>query len=214
MNVKNILKLSVVKEFIKRFILINLIAITLAFSWIGIVKHRFRTDYENDLVKETAKFVYSDIVCFTPYFKNSSLSYLIQLDNATNVYIPLSYTDSLLDIEKFEKEQINQLITIEYNPEISYSYDLDSGKTISVSMLVSVRGANQNYFNKFDYMSLSESIEKEHYVGFFLLLGALYILFIILCAIVPFTDVKRMIIQNKKKRLKRAKREAKKQTNY
>ena len=47
-----IFKLNDFKEFVKRFIIINLVAIALALFWIGIVEYKFNIDYENDVVSD------------------------------------------------------------------------------------------------------------------------------------------------------------------
>lgn len=111
---KKISSLSSVKEFVKRFIIINLCAVLIYLLLAWIVRYKFRTNYDNDFITETAKLIYIDTVCFTPYLKNPSLSYLIKLSNGTYVYIPNSYADKLIDIEEFEKEEMNRAITVEF----------------------------------------------------------------------------------------------------
>jgi len=203
-----IFKLNDFKEFVKRFIIINLVAIALALFWIGIVEYKFNIDYENDVVTETGKYVYSDIVFFTPYLKNSSMSYLIKLDNGTYVYIPYEFVDELFSFDEFDTEEKHQHITVEYDPKRGYSYELKDGTTIETSMLVSLQGNKKVYFDKSDYIELCDSLKAEYYIGFFLIIGVGYLFFIILCASVPFFSVRRIIIQNKKRKIKRAKREA------
>ena len=77
-----------------------------------------------------------------------------------------------------------------------------------LTMLVSLQGNKKVYFDKSDYIELCDSLKAEYYIGFFLIIGVGYLFFIILCASVPFFSVRRIIIQNKKRKIKRAKREA------
>ena len=205
---KKLFKLNSVKEFAKSFIIINLCAVFIYLLLAGIVRYKFRTNYDNDFVTESAKFIYSDTVCFTPYLKNSSLGYLIGLSNGTYVYILNSYAYKLIDIENFEQEEKNQTITIEYTPKVGYSYELNNGKTVDVSMLVSIKGASYTYIAKDDYISLTKTAEKEYYWAFLAPISVGYLVLIIVYAVIPFGDIKREIIQNKKRKIKRAKRDA------
>lgn len=193
----------------KRLIFAFLVVVCLFVAWILVVNHVFPTNYDSDeLIEETAKCVYGDLVNLTPYIKRSGLSYLMKLDNGTYVYVPKYARNQLLDEADFQKIKNNQLVIVEYDPNIGHSYQVNVRETVNVHKVISLKSSDHEYISRVDYIRITNTIKKEYIVSFIAVVFLAVVYLFISFWSGPYAEIKRIIIQNKKRKLKRAKREA------
>lgn len=205
---RKILKLESLKAFLKTFLVSVLILAVLFVLWMVSVDFSFPTNYESrETVTETSRFIYDDWIDFTAVVRGSQSRYVIELETGTYVLVPTYIYDELLEDDHFEETEKGRVITVEYDTALGYTYRLDNGKEIDVHYLVSLKGKDVEYISREDYIAKTREVKFEYRISF-LVVVFLAVVFLFVAFLLPFSDIKRIIVQDKKKRIKRAKRDA------
>lgn len=121
----------------------------------------------NELLVSNGNVIKTDWIEYHPGSKNSSLDYIIQMDNNLYFYVTSDLRNTGFDIEGFEDNIENQRYIIRYSENIIRTYRTESSTSITAYCVVAITNDTVDYITQETFFEVMHKAHKVYMIGYY-----------------------------------------------